>query len=211
MTVLSGILIGLATGVVFGFALEKSRVFEPGVIVGQMQLRNFIMLKVFLAAVVTGLIVLAVLNGIFGVALSLKPLLWKADVIGGLILGAGIVISGACPGTSMAQLGAGYKDAFFIVAGGIAGATVYGYNDAAITAFFAEKGDKLGFDKMLGLPFWVAALALAAVLAVTLFALERWAPSKGEVGRDHDGVLDVDTTHETKAAGSLPRARPEPR
>ena len=67
MSVLTAVLIGLATGVVFGFALEKSRVFEPGVIVGQMQLRNFLMLKIFLAAVITGLIVLAVLNGVFGV------------------------------------------------------------------------------------------------------------------------------------------------
>ena len=78
------------------------------------------------------------------VKLSLKPLLLKADIIGGLILGAGIAISGACPGTSLAQLGAGYRDALFIIAGGIAGALVYGYNDAAITAFFTEKGDKLG-------------------------------------------------------------------
>jgi uncharacterized membrane protein YedE/YeeE len=211
MTLLSGILIGLATGIVFGFALEKSRVFEPGVIVGQMQFRNFIMLKVFLAAVVTGLVVLAVLNGMFGVALSLKPLLWKADVIGGLILGAGIVVAGACPGTSLAQLGAGYKDALFVVAGGIAGAIVYGYNDAAITALFAEKGDKLGLDTMLGLPFWMVALAVAAVLAVALFALEMWAPSKGEVGRDLDGLLDVNTAPETKPASGLPHARPEPR
>mgnify|MGYP000355398640 CR=1 FL=1 len=45
-----GILSGLLMGIVFGFALEKSRVFEPGVIVGQMQLRNFLMLKVFLTA-----------------------------------------------------------------------------------------------------------------------------------------------------------------
>ena len=60
MTVLQGIQLGLATGIVFGFALEKSRVFEPGIIVGQMQLRSFIMLKIFLAAVVTGLVALAV-------------------------------------------------------------------------------------------------------------------------------------------------------
>jgi uncharacterized protein len=101
MSVLNAILIGLATGIVFGFALEKSRVFEPGVIVGQMQLRNFLMLKVFLAAVITGLIVLAVLNGAFGVKLSLKPLLYKADIVGGLILGAGIALAGACPGTTL--------------------------------------------------------------------------------------------------------------
>lgn len=188
MTVLSGILIGLATGLVFGFALEKSRVFEPGAIVGQMQLRNFLMLKIFLAAVVTGLIALAVLNGVLGVKLSLKPLLLKADIIGGLILGAGIAISGACPGTSLAQVGAGYRDALFVVAGGIAGAMAYGYNDAAITAFFAEKGDKLGFDKLLGLPFWAVALMLAAVLILALGVLEKAMPWQADVGADVDGL-----------------------
>jgi uncharacterized protein len=35
MSVLTAVLIGLATGIVFGFALEKSRVFEPGVIVAR--------------------------------------------------------------------------------------------------------------------------------------------------------------------------------
>jgi hypothetical protein len=193
MSVLSGILIGLATGVVFGVALEKSRVFEPGVIVGQMQLRSTLMLKVFLSAVVTGLLVLAVLNGVYGVKLSLKPLLWRADIIGGLILGVGITISGACPGTSLAQVGAGYRDALFVVAGGIAGAIAYGYNDAAITAFFAESGQKVGFDKLLGVPFWLAAVVLAGVLSAALVALEILLPWRSEVGDDVDGIVEPAT------------------
>ena len=188
MSVLSAMLIGLATGAVFGFALEKGRVFEPGVIVGQMQLRNFLMLKMFLAAVVTGLIVLAVMHGIFGVKLSLKPLLYKADIIGGLILGAGIALAGACPGTTLAQIGAGYRDAWVILLGGIAGAMFYGYFDSSIMAFFAEKGDKVAFDKLLGLPFWLTALVLAAVFAAVLFALETWRPWRSEVGPHGDGL-----------------------
>jgi hypothetical protein len=190
MSVLNAVLIGLATGIVFGFALEKSRVFEPGIIVGQMQLRSFLMLKVFLAAVITGLVVLAVMNGAFGVKLGLKPLLLKADIIGGLILGAGIALAGACPGTALAQIGAGYRDAFFILAGGIAGAVAYGYFDAPITAFFAEKGDKIGFDRLFGLPFWVTALALAVILALVLWALESRQSWRQETGRDCDGLLE---------------------
>ena len=188
MTVLQGILLGLATGIVFGFALEKSRVFEPGIIVGQMQLRSFIMLKIFLAAVITGLVALAVLNGAFGVKLYLKPLL-KADLIGGLTLGVGIAILGACPGTTLAQIGAGYRDALFTLAGGLAGAIFYGYLDTPITALFAEKSEKISFDKLLGLPFWMTALLLAALLAGGLMALERWRPWTDELGADHDGVL----------------------
>lgn len=188
MSVLNAILIGLATGLVFGFALEKARVFEPGVIVGQMQLRNFLMLKIFLAAVITGLVVLAMLNGMFGVKLSLKPLLLRADLIGGLILGAGIALAGACPGTSLAQIGAGYKDAWFVVLGGIAGAMTYGYFDTSLIALLAEKGDKIGFDKLLGLPFWVVALTLAGVLVLVLVAIERLQPWTREIGENYDGL-----------------------
>lgn len=189
MSVFTAILIGLASGIVFGFALEKSRVFEPGVILGQMQLRNFIMLKIFLAAVVTGLLALAVLNGLFGVKLHLKPLLFKADIIGGLILGVGIALSGACPGTSMAQAGAGYRDALFVILGGIAGAITYGYLDAPITAAFAEQGAKVSFDTLLGMPFWLTAVLLAAILVAFLVALERMTSWRTEVGSDVDGLM----------------------
>lgn len=207
MSVLTAVLIGLATGIVFGFALEKSRVFEPGVIVGQMQLRNFIMLKVFLAAVITGLVVLAVLNGVFGVALQLKPLLLRADIVGGLILGAGIALAGACPGTSMAQLGAGYKDAWSVVLGGIAGAIAYGYFHEPITALLPEKGEKIAFDQLLGLPFWMVALALAAVLVAGLVVLERLTPWQDEMGADVDGIGSAPT----ESAGAVGPAATVPR
>lgn len=194
MSVMLAVLIGLATGVVFGFALEKSRVFEPGVIMRQMQLSSFLMLKIFLAAVITGLIVLAVMNGIFGVKLSLKPLLFKADIIGGLILGVGIALAGACPGTTLAQIGAGYRDAWFVLLGGLAGALTYGYFDAPIMALFAEKGAKLGLDQMLGLPFWLVAVGVAVLFTIGLVALEKLRPWRDEIGRDHDGLDEQSET-----------------
>lgn len=203
MSVLTAVLIGLATGIVFGFALEKGRVFEPGVIVGQFQLRNFIMLKVFLSAVITGLVVLAVLNGAFGVALHLKPLLMRADVIGGLVLGIGIAFAGACPGTTLAQIGAGYRDAWVVLLGGLAGATVYGYFNETIVAALGEKGEKLSLAELVGQPFWVAAIALAAVLAVVLVLLETWQRWTVEVGEDVDGLMPQ--KQETHAAGGLPQ------
>lgn len=189
MSVFPAVLIGLLTGAIFGFALEKSRVFEPGVIVGQMQLRNFLMLKVFLAAVITGLVVLGVLNGVFGINLKVKPLLWQADIIGGLILGIGIALAGACPGTTLAQIGAGYRDAWFILLGGIVGALAYGYLDVPITALFAEQGQKVTFAELAGLPFWAFALAAALVLAGLVAVLERAQPWTKEVGPDHDGLM----------------------
>lgn len=199
MSVFVAILVGVAMGIVFGFALEKSRVFEPGMIVGQMQMKNFIMLKVFLTAVATGAVVLAVLNGFGYVKLAPKPALYAADIIGGLILGAGITLAGACPGTTLAQIGAGYRDALFTLIGGLLGAVAYTYAQPMLSkTFLAQGGGKIIFSDLIGVPYWMAALVLAAVLVAALFALEAWRPWRAEMGRDVDGDL--------ASTGSSPRA-----
>ncbi|MFW6324151.1 MAG: YeeE/YedE thiosulfate transporter family protein [Desulfovibrionales bacterium] len=86
---------GLAMGVIFGFALEKGRVFEPGVIVGQFQLRNWILVKMFVTAIVTTLIIIMVLHSTGIISLSPKAFVFPGSVAGGLIFGAGMAISGA--------------------------------------------------------------------------------------------------------------------
>jgi uncharacterized protein len=190
MSLVTAILIGVAMGIVFGFALEKSRVFEPGVIVGQMQLRNFIMLKVFLTAVATGAIVLAAMHGFGLVKLAPKAALYTADIIGGLILGAGIALAGACPGTVFAQVGAGYRDAIVTLVGGIGGAVAYAYAEPMLSkTFLATSAGKLVLSDLLGIPYWTGALALAAVCGAILALLERIWPSADELGRDVDGDL----------------------
>ncbi|MBI1238684.1 MAG: YeeE/YedE family protein [Alphaproteobacteria bacterium] len=174
MSVELAILTGVLMGIVFGFALEKGRVFEPGVIVGQMQLSNFIMLKVFLTAIATGSLALAALTGFEIVTLHPKATFYAADVIGGGLLGVGIALAGACPGTVLAQAGAGYRDALFTLAGGLAGAFVYSIARPAIEpVLLAEGPGKITFADVSGVAFPVLAVGLAAVVAVVLFALEQ--------------------------------------
>lgn len=189
MSLFTAILIGLAMGVVFGFALEKSRVFEPGMIVGQMQLRNFVMLKIFLSAVVTGLVILAVLYGFGIVKLHPKGTLFVADIAGGLLLGAGITLAGACPGTVAAQIGAGYKDSWFTLTGGVLGALVFAYLEPTLAPLLklADAG-KLTLDVVTGLPFWLLALGFAALLAAFLVWLERKTGWRDEMGPNGDGL-----------------------
>lgn len=190
MSVTFAIIVGVAMGIVFGFALEKSRVFEPGVIVGQMQLRNFIMLKVFLTAVASGAVVLAALHGFGFVKLYPKAALYYADIIGGLLLGAGIALAGACPGTTAAQIGAGYRDAIFTLIGGIAGAVAYSYAEPMLSkTLLGTGGGKIILTDLFGVPYWIGALVLAAVLVAVLGALEGMRPWKDELGKDVDGDL----------------------
>lgn len=204
MSVLTAVLIGLAMGAVFGFALEKSRVFEPGVILGQMQLRNFLMLKIFLTAVTTGLLVLAVLNGMGLVKLYPKALVFQADILGGLLLGAGIALAGACPGTVAAQIGVGYRDAWFTLAGGLVGALAFTYLEPLLNPVLLSGGPgKLTLTSVTSLPFWPLALGFAAILIVGLVALERWRPWRTEIGTNADGLSD--DTAETTAHPVIPR------
>ena len=186
-----GILSGVLMGIVFGFALEKSRVFEPGIIVGQMQLRNWIMLKVFLTAVATGAVVLAFLNGFGFVKLQPKAALYAADIVGGLILGAGIALAGACPGTTLAQIGVGYRDAIFTLLGGLAGAVAFSYAQPWLAKSLIGTGPKLLFTDLAGIAYWQGALALAAVIVVVLALIERARPWRKDLGADVDGDLAV--------------------
>ncbi len=188
MEVYRMVVIGLVMGVAFGFALEKGRVFEPGVIIGQMQFRTFTMLKMFLTALATGLVVLALLNGVWGVALHPKATQFVANLAGGALLGVGITLAGACPGTLLAQVGAGYKDAWFALAGAIAGAVAFGYAEPALRPLIGDGARKLTLDQLLGLPFWAVALTLAVALIAGLVLLERARPWREDLGPDADGL-----------------------
>jgi len=146
------------------------------------------MLKVFLTAVATSAVVLAALNGFGFVKLAPKAALYYADITGGLILGAGIALAGACPGTVFAQIGAGYRDAIFVLIGGLFGAVSYSYAEPAFKkTVLGESGGKLIFSDLIGIPYWQGALGLAAFLVVILFVLERLRPWRTDLGQDCDG------------------------
>lgn len=194
MSLLVAIVIGLMMGFVFGFALEKSRVFEPGMIVGQMQLRNFIMLKVFLTAVATGAAALAVLHGFGLTGLHPKATFYAADLIGGMLLGAGIALAGACPGTVLAQVGVGYRDAIFTLGGGIAGAIAFSYAEPLLRPLLLSGGPgRVTLAALTGIDYWVLATSLSVVLAAVLFGLETWRPWRRDMGGDVDGDFGGET------------------
>ncbi|MCA0406893.1 MAG: YeeE/YedE family protein [Proteobacteria bacterium] len=193
MSVFAAMLLGLSMGAVFGMALEKGRVCEGGVILCQMQMSRHTMLKMFLSAVITGLIVLSVMVGFGFAKLSPKATLFAADVVGGAILGVGIVIAGACPGTVLAQIGTGYKDAIFTFIGGLFGALLFTYLEPNLLKPVLTSGayGKLTLDQVMGLPFPAVALSFAAILIGFLVWLEKVSPWQGEIGPKADGLVET--------------------
>lgn len=104
----------------FGIALEKGRVFEPLLIREQMSWTNFAMLKMFLCACIGSLISMTILSLIQKDKFKLRKTRGNIlqVVVGCSILGAGMTISGACPGTVLAQMGSGVFNSFFTFFGG---------------------------------------------------------------------------------------------
>lgn len=112
------LILGLVTGIVFGFLLQKGGVTKYDIIIGQLLLEDFTVVKIMLSAVLVGMI------GVHGlVSLGLARFHTKSgsigsSVLGGLIFGIGFGILGYCPGTVAAAVGTGSLDALF---GGVVG------------------------------------------------------------------------------------------
>ena len=183
------IALGLVMGIVFGFAFEKSRVFEPGVIVRQFQLRNFLMLKVMSIAIITSIAVIYYMHTYVGVAFAIKPTFYNANIIGGALLGVGIALAGACPGTVLAQVGAGYKDALFTLLGGIVAAKTYGvHKDFFDQYIIGEKQGKIQIFDQIGISYPMFAILFVSVLLAIWVILEIKQSWESEVGNNLDGI-----------------------
>lgn len=139
----------LAVGVLFGLGLERSKVYLPAVIAAQMNLTSFQMMKTFLTATAVGMGVVVALDGVKSVKSRLvKPPRalglglfggYGSNVLGGLMLGTGMTLSGACPGTLLAQLGAGLWNPYALL-GAIVGTMTVGPFADFMTKRYADHG-----------------------------------------------------------------------
>lgn len=171
------LILGAVTGLIFGFLLQKAWVTRFGVIVGQFLLEDFTVLKVIGTAIVVGgagiygMVQLGLIQG-----LHVKAAQLVANAVGGLIFGIGMAILGYCPGTGVAAIGDGSRDAIAGVAGMLFGAALYAEMYPWAKAHILGLAD-LGKETLLtatGLsPWWF--IGGLMVLAVAGFkALEAW-------------------------------------
>lgn len=173
--------LGLLTGLLFGFFLQKGQVSKYRTIVGQFLLRDFTMLKIMLTAVVVGGLGVYALSA-FGLAsLHIKPLVLGGVIVGGLIFGVGMALLGYCPGTGVAAIAEGSRHAIFGVLGMLLGAAIYAEVYPWMQTSLLTLGDfgKLTLVDVTGLP---AHLILGAIGlgAIGLFiAIERWERGRG--------------------------------
>ena len=119
------IYLGLIYGLVFGFLLQKGGLAEYDVIIGQLLLTDFTVVKVMLSAILVGMAGVFIMRRAGIIRLQIKPGSIGSTVLGGIIFGVGFAILGYCPGTAAAAFGSGAMDALMGMIGIVIGAGVF--------------------------------------------------------------------------------------
>src|SRR5688500_1034659 len=91
-------------GLIFGFLLQKAGVAKFHILVGQLLLQDFTVVKIMLTAILVGMLGITFLNSKAKVNLHIKPTQVGSNVFGGLLFGFGFALLGYCPGTGPAAL-----------------------------------------------------------------------------------------------------------
>ena len=161
--------IGLVTGIVFGFLLQKGRVLRFEKQVGAMRLVDMTILKFMFSAILVGMVGIYLLSDKGIITLSHKPMNVGAVVIGGVLFGLGWSVMGFCPGTSVGALGEGRWHAIFAIAGMILGAALFAqlhpFFDSTVLAW--KDFGKISLPEVLHVSHWVIIpIFWAAVIAL---------------------------------------------
>jgi len=94
ITGMARLLLGLVTGILFGFILQKGQVTNYQKIVSFFRWSDLTVQKVMFGAIVSGMIGVYALHEFGLVNLHIKPTLLGANIVGGLIFGAGMLLLG---------------------------------------------------------------------------------------------------------------------
>jgi len=158
-------------GIGFGFFLERGGFGNSRKLALQFYFRDLTVFKVMFTAIITAMTGLILFNG-FGwldfQLIYINPTYLWSGIVGGLIMGAGFVVGGYCPGTSFVGLATLKTDALFYLAGAFLGMFVFGEIIPFLNTFFTSGflGNTLTVPGFLGVSpgvvgFVVILMALA--------------------------------------------------
>ncbi|PKL85859.1 MAG: YeeE/YedE family protein [Ignavibacteriae bacterium HGW-Ignavibacteriae-1] len=167
---------GLGFGIIFGFLLHKGGATKYDVIVGQLLLIDFTVLKIMLAAVLTGMIGIYFMKSMGWIKLSVKSGSVGQNVLGALIFGVGFAVLGYCPGTIAGAIGNGYLDALVGgLAGIILGTWIFAVMYPKLKDGIMKKGafGEITFPRLLKVNDWVVVVPVAILIILILYWIEK--------------------------------------
>lgn len=170
---MTAILSGLLVGVLFGFALQRGRFCMNSafrdIILGQ----DFTLFKALSVAILVEMIGFSILAFTGAITLNPKPLMWGANIVGGLLFGFGMVLAGGCASGITYRLGEGMMGALMAVLGfGLAALMAgTGVLNPILKSLQSAKtmtadGKPLTLANIVGMDLKIVMLALAILIIV---------------------------------------------
>ncbi len=168
--------LALLAGIIFGFLLQKGGVANYDIILGQLLLTDFTVIKIILTAIIVGMIGIYTLKSMGLVELHPKSGSFGKSVLGGLIFGLGFATLGYCPGTISAAVGQGNLDALIGgVAGIIIGAALFAQWYPKLNKKLLKKGEfgDIRLPELFNVNPWIVIIPLSLIIIGFLYWLER--------------------------------------
>jgi hypothetical protein len=167
-SVATDLAVALVLGLGFGFALERAGFGSARKLTAVFYLYDMAVVKVMFTAIVTAMVGLAALSamGVLDLAeLYVEPTSLAAQAVGGLVFGAGFIVGGYCPGTSIAAVATGRKDGLAFALGMLAGVLAYAELTPGIDDWIkASTQGELTLPSVTGLSMGWYALAFVVFL-----------------------------------------------
>ena len=167
-SVVTDLALAVLLGIGFGYCLERAGFGSARKLTAVFYLHDKSVVKVMFTAIVTTMVGLFVLSSVGVLALSdlyIEPTSYAAQLLGGLVFGAGFVIGGYCPGTSVAGIATGKKDAMVFAVGMLAGVMAYAELTPGIEAWIAATSQgELTLPTLTGIAMGWWTLAFVAFL-----------------------------------------------
>jgi hypothetical protein len=165
-----GLVMGVLIGFCFGFVLERAGFGRSTKLAAQFYLHDMTVFKVMFSAIVTAMLGVVVADGLgwvdllnLGQWVVSGTFIWPM-LVGGLLLGAGFIISGYCPGTSLVAAASGALDGLLAFVGVVLGSVLFGVVYPAISGFYlcGDQGQVFIYQ-WLDIPPAFVALAVTAM------------------------------------------------
>ncbi len=177
----TNLLLAFFIGTGFGFVLEQGGFSSSRKLAGMFYGYDTTVLKVFFTAAITGMLGLLFFSLFGWMDLNMvyvNPTYLTSAITGGVIMGAGFIMGGFCPGTSFCAAAIGKIDGMVFIGGLILGILIFteGY-PLWENLYYAEFMGAPRINEMLGLSqgFFGFLLILAAL---AMFWVGEWAEKK---------------------------------
>ncbi len=168
------LLIAVLIGFCFGFFLERGGLGNARKLAGQFYLKDFTVFKVMFTAIITAMIGLHILDALGMLDLSrvyVNPAYLIPQLTAGLLFGAGFVMGGLCPGTSLVAAATGKLDGLVTLAGILFGIFVFGELFNNFTGLlYASSYGQITLAQISGLSATVL-VVLITFVAIVIFIL----------------------------------------